>query len=90
MQGIMQYFPEHTKVSRPQGGFVLWIELDKKLNAYLLYREALKHNISVAPGQLFSMSGRFANCLRISYARPWDEDVEQGIKVLGSLVRKMC
>jgi len=90
MQGIMQYFPEHTKVSRPQGGFVLWIELDKKLNAYLLYREALKHNISVAPGQLFSMSGRFAHCLRISYARPWDEDVEQGIKVLGGLIRKMC
>lgn len=89
LQGIMQYFPENTKVSRPQGGFVLWVELDKKLNAYLLYREALKHHISVAPGQLFSMQGRFANCLRISYARPWDEDVEQGIKVLGGLIRKM-
>jgi len=88
LQGIMQYFPEDTKVSRPQGGFVLWVELDKKLNAYLLYREALKHHISVAPGQLFSMQGRFANCLRISYARPWDEDVEQGIKVLGELIRR--
>jgi DNA-binding transcriptional MocR family regulator len=89
MQGIMQYFPENVKVSRPQGGFVLWVELDKKLNAYLLYREALKHHISVAPGQLFSMQGRFGNCLRISYARPWDEDVEQGLKVLGNLIRKM-
>ena len=89
LQGVMQYFPEGVKVSRPQGGFVLWVELDKKLNAYMLYREALKHHISVAPGQLFSMQGKFGNCLRISYARPWDEDVEQGIKVLGELIRKM-
>lgn len=89
VQGIMQYFPEHTKVSRPQGGFVLWVELDKKLNAYQLYREALKHQISVAPGQLFSAQGRFGNCLRISYARPWDEEVDEGLRVLGRLIRKM-
>jgi DNA-binding transcriptional MocR family regulator len=89
LQGIMQYFPGHAKVSRPQGGFVLWVELDKKLNAYQLYQEALKHHISVAPGQLFSAQGQFGNCLRISYARPWDEEVEEGLRVLGNLIRKM-
>src|SRR5258708_2817828 len=89
LQGIMQYFPEDTKVSRPQGGFVLWVELDKKLNAYHLYQEALKHQISVAPGQLFSARGQFGNCLRISYARPWDEAVEEGLKTLGKLIKKM-
>jgi DNA-binding transcriptional MocR family regulator len=89
LQAIMQYFPEHTKVSRPEGGFVLWVELDKKLNAYRLYQEALKHHVSVAPGQLFSAQGQFGNCLRISYARPWDEEVEEGLRVLGKLIRKM-
>ena len=89
LQGIMSYFPENTKVSRPQGGFVIWVELDKKLNAYLLYQEALKHRISVAPGQLFSARGQFGNCLRISYARPWDEEVEEGLKTLGKLIKKI-
>jgi DNA-binding transcriptional MocR family regulator len=87
MQGIMQYFPVQTKVSRPQGGFVLWVELDKQLNAYRLYQEALKHQISVAPGQLFSAKGQFGNCLRISYARPWDAEVEEGLRTLGALVK---
>jgi DNA-binding transcriptional MocR family regulator len=68
---------------------VLWVELDKKLNAYLLYQEALKHQISVAPGQIFSAQGQFGNCLRISYARPWDPQVEEGLKTLGRLIRKM-
>jgi DNA-binding transcriptional MocR family regulator len=89
LQGIMQYFPENTKVSRPQGGFVLWLELDKKLNAYSLYKEALRHQISVAPGQLFSSQKQFGNCLRISYGRPWDKEVEEGLKTLGRLIKKM-
>lgn len=89
LQGIMQYFPENTKVSRPQGGFVLWVELDKKLNAYRLYQEALKHGISVAPGQLFCAQKQFGNCLRISYARPWSAEVEEGLKTLGRLIKKM-
>src|SRR5262249_51341511 len=87
LQGIMQYFPPDTKVSRPTGGFVLWVELDRKINAYRLYQEALKHNISVAPGQLFSAKPIFANGRRISYARPWDTEVEEGLKTLGRLIR---
>ena len=86
MQGILQYFPPGTKVSRPAGGFVLWVELDQQLNAYRLYQEALKHHVSVAPGQLFSAQGQFGNCLRISYARPWDKDVEEGLRLVGRLV----
>ena len=89
LQGILQYFPPDAKVSRPQGGFVLWIQLDRQLNAYRLYREALKHNVSVAPGQLFSAKGQFGNCLRLSYARPWDAEVEEALRTLGSLIRKM-
>lgn len=85
MQGILQYFPPGTKVSRPQGGFVLWVELDRQLNAYKLYQEALKHHVSVAPGALFSAKGQFGNCLRISYARPWDQEVEDALKIIGRL-----
>lgn len=86
LQGILQYFPPGTKVSRPQGGFVLWVQLDQQLNAYRLYQEALKHQVSVSPGQLFSARGQFGNCLRISYARPWDEEVEEGLRIIGKLV----
>jgi DNA-binding transcriptional MocR family regulator len=89
VQSIMQHFPENTKVSRPQGGFVLWVELDATLNAYRLYQEALKHGISVAPGQLFSAQKQFGNCLRISYARPWGAEMEEGIRILGKLIKKM-
>jgi DNA-binding transcriptional MocR family regulator len=89
MQGIMEYFPEDTKVSRPQGGFVLWVELNSKVNTYKLCTEALKHNISIAPGQIFSASCNYCNYLRISFGKPWDDDIDYGLMMLGKLIRKM-
>jgi DNA-binding transcriptional MocR family regulator len=89
IQGIMQYFPADTKISRPQGGFVLWVELNKKVDAYKLCIEALKHNISVAPGQIFSASCNYSNCLRLSYGKPWNEDVDYALMMLGKLITKL-
>ena len=88
-QAIMQYFPDDTKISRPQGGFALWIELNKKVNAYKLCTEALKHNISVAPGQIFSTTCNYSSCVRIGYGKPWDADIDYGLMMLGKLVKKM-
>ena len=89
MQAIVQYFPEDTKVSRPHGGFVLWIQLNKKINGFKLRTEAMKHHISVTPGKIFSASCNYSNCIRISFGKPWDEDADYGLMMLGKLIQKM-
>jgi DNA-binding transcriptional MocR family regulator len=88
VQGIVQYFPPDIKLSRPEGGFVLWVELNKKLDAYKLYQEAMKYRISIAPGQIFSANGNYSNCIRIGYGNIYDETIEYGLKILGDLIRK--
>jgi DNA-binding transcriptional MocR family regulator len=88
IQAICQYFPQDTCITRPEGGFVLWIELNKKINTYKLHKRALKHNIGIAPGQIFSPQGRFENCFRISFGMPWSEKVEEGIKTIGRLIKE--
>ena len=87
-QAVYEYFPDDTRLTRPVGGFTLWIELNKKVNCYKLHKRALKHNIGIAPGQIFSSQGRFENCFRISYGEPWSDRVEEGIKTLGKLIRE--
>jgi DNA-binding transcriptional MocR family regulator len=80
LQAITEYFPEDTKISRPQGGFVLWVEMNKKMDGYKLHKRALKHNIGIAPGQIFSMKGsQFSNYFRLSYGTPWNSKVEHGL-----------
>lgn len=89
LQAIADFFPEDTCVTRPQGGFVLWVELNKQVNTFELYEQALKHKITFAPGRIFSLQDRYSNCMRISYSNPWSKPVEDGLKTLGRLIRKM-
>jgi DNA-binding transcriptional MocR family regulator len=87
-QAIEDYFPENTKISQPQGGFCLWLELDKRLDTTELYDTALKHQLSFAPGSMFSQNSNFNNCMRLNFALPWDDSVEMDIKRLGNLVKQ--
>lgn len=89
IQAVCEYFPEDTRITRPQGGFTLWIEMNSKINAYKLHKRALKHNIGIAPGQIFSSHGDFGNCFRISYGEPWSPKIDEGLKTLGKLMREM-
>lgn len=88
-QAIAKYFPVDTRISSPQGGYALWIELDKSINAFELFNMAIEHNISIAPGQIFSTDARFTNFIRISFGIAYDDSIEQSFKILGSLVKHL-
>ena len=85
-QAIASYFPEETRISRPQGGYVLWIELPRKVNALDVYHRARRQQIGIAPGQLFSLSGQYANYIRIGFGAPYSDAIESGLKRLGRLI----
>jgi DNA-binding transcriptional MocR family regulator len=88
-QAIIEYFPEGTKLTRPHGGLVLWIELPRKVNAYKLRTEAIKHHISIVPGKILSVCCNYNNFIRISFGKPFNEDMDYGLMMLGKMVRKM-
>ena len=88
IQAIIEHFPKDVLLSRPLGGLVLWVELNKDVNAYKLYQEAMKYGISFGPGQIFSASGSYRNCLRIGYGTTYNDNIEYGLKVLGGLIKK--
>lgn len=87
-QAITEYFPPETRVTRPQGGFSLWIEMNEKVDAFKLHKRALKHQVGIAPGHIFSSQGQFQNYFRISYGLPWSDRVDRGLQVLGDLIKK--
>lgn len=86
---IERYFPEGTKVSDPEGGFLLWVEFPEHLDSVELKRLALAHDISIAPGVLFSASGKYRNCIRMNYSKKITEETEQAINTVGQLVKTL-
>jgi len=84
---IHNFFPEGTKISRPQGGFMLWVELDKNSDTNTLYDLAIRQKIGFAPGRMFTQHNRYNNCLRLNFALEWNEGLRFDLQRLGNLIR---
>jgi len=87
-QAILAHFPEGTRITEPGGGFVLWVQLPDKLDSVLLYQEALKAFIAIAPGYLFSPAHKFNDFIRLN-AACWSEQSEQDLIRLGMVVKRL-
>jgi len=87
---IARHFPAGTRVTRPQGGYFLWLELPPEVDALALHRLALAQRISIAPGHLFSADRRFSHCLRLNYGHPGDARFEAAVKTVGALAGQLC
>lgn len=85
LRAVDRCFPAGTKVTRPAGGFVLWVELPPAVDSGRLFETALAEGICFAPGEVFSASKRYNHCLRVSCGYPWDRRIAEGIQALGAL-----
>lgn len=82
---VERHFPVGTRVTRPDGGYFLWLELPPGVNALALHQRARACSISTAPGVLFSADHRFTHHLRLNVGHPGDARFDGAIKLLGKL-----
>lgn len=90
-RAIEQYFPAGTRVSRPSGGFLLWLELPYQIDGVALFKQALDKGICFAPGTVFSpnpkIDDKFANCMRLSCGHEWNDQLDHAMKTLGAMAK---
>lgn len=80
---IAESFPRGTRVTRPSGAYILWVELPKECDSVALFEQLLERGITIAPGQMFSASQRYRNCMRLSVGQVWDERHERALREIG-------
>lgn len=83
---IRQYFPAEICVTRPKGGFMLWVELPEGVDLLCVSRQLSRLKIQTAPGSIFSASGKYRNCLRVNCAMPLTERYRDAIRKVGEAV----
>ena len=89
IQTIEKYFPTDIRMSRPEGGLVVWIELPAHIDAFELQKKAIDQFVNFAPGPLFSNNGDYRNYIRISCNNVWNDKVENALKRLGDIIKNM-
>ena len=88
-QAVTRAFPAGTRVTRPVGGFVLWVQLPENVDSLELYALSLKNNITITPGYLFSPTNHFSNFIRLN-AAAWSYPIERAVGRLGELVFELA
>jgi DNA-binding transcriptional MocR family regulator len=85
-EAVIHYFPQGTKISSPQGGFVIWMELPGDVDSFALARQSLTQGISIAPGPIFSATQKYRHFIRLSCACVWSNRVERALANLAALL----
>ncbi|WP_161628440.1 PLP-dependent aminotransferase family protein [Pseudomonas cremoricolorata] len=86
---VARYFPPGTRVSRPQGGFVLWVELPESFDTLRLNRILLEQGVQIAVGSIFSASGKYRHCLRMNYAGRPSAQIEAAVRTVGESAQRL-
>ena len=86
LASLKKHFPSGYRVTRPDGGYFVWVEFSRGVDALEVHRRALDLGISVAPGPIFSPRREFRNCLRLNYGHPWTADFDRAIARLAAVI----
>ncbi|AOT69292.1 aminotransferase-like domain-containing protein [Geosporobacter ferrireducens] len=81
------YFSDIATWNIPKGGFYIWLKINKSIPIEKVFHHALKDNILINPGDIYSFKKN--NCIRLSYSYASNQDMEDGLIKLSNIIRKM-
>jgi DNA-binding transcriptional MocR family regulator len=81
-------FPKEAVFSRPTGGLFIWVTLPAGFDGNALFAAARRRGVLYSRGDLFHGDGSGHNCLRLTYSAANPTEIENGISVLGDLIRE--
>lgn len=87
---VARHFPMGCRLSIPQGGFMLWVELPRHVDSREVFALARLAHIGVAPGAAFSITRRFDHFIRLQYGEPWSARMEESMRKLGQIVARLA
>lgn len=89
LQAMHAHWPTHIRVNPPAGGFHLWCRLPGDMRARSLLREAAQEHVAFTIGEPFHIDGGGQQYIRLSFASPDEERIEEGIRRMGDVMRRM-
>lgn len=63
---LSEHMDKQVTIDANQGGYFLWLTLPRHIDTMPIYQQALRFNLSLAPGKLFCLQGEFSHCIRLN------------------------
>ena len=88
LEAMKRHFPSSATWNEPRGGMFIWVQLPAGMNSMKLLDQAIASNVAFVPGAPFFANDPRHNTLRLSFVTVPPERIEQGIRVLGELLKR--
>lgn len=81
-----KYMPEGVEWTRPEGGLFLFLTLPEEIDSVKLYDRALSAGVAYVAGSFFYPDGSHRNTMRLNFSFLDKDRMEDGIRILASLL----
>ncbi|MBK8805485.1 MAG: PLP-dependent aminotransferase family protein [Bacteroidales bacterium] len=90
VSSIKKYFPAEVSFTLPEGGMFLWVTLPKGISSMKLFDLAIKEDVAFVPGNPFyTQKLESTNTLRLNFSCVDEKKIEEGIKKLSLVIKKL-
>lgn len=90
LAALAQHLPEGCRWTGPGGGFFVWVQLPPGCDSAALLPLAEAAGVSYVPGPRFHADGGGARYLRLAFSLLPPEELAEGGRRLGNVVREAC
>jgi DNA-binding transcriptional MocR family regulator len=85
LNALDEFMPPNVTWTKPDGGYTIWVKLSRAYQNEAQFKTILlNHGVLVSPGLYYFSSSQMQNNFRISISSLNDEEINAGIKRLGS------
>lgn len=89
LQLCEKYLPDGSTWTTPEGGLFLWVTLPEGISTTELLPVAIeREHVAFIPGQPFFADGTGANTMRLNFSNASLEQIREGMRRLGGVVRE--
>ena len=88
LEALAEHFPREATWTRPQGGLFIWAKLPDYIDTTDLLARALRDHVAFVPGRAAYLDGRGGSEMRLNFSGVGDDDIREGIRRIGKVVRE--
>ncbi|KPJ54056.1 hypothetical protein AMJ39_02005 [candidate division TA06 bacterium DG_24] len=87
LRALERHFPGEVTWTTPSGGLYLWVTVPD-VDTTSLFFEAREAGVVFVPGPIFCCDGSGRNALRLGFSQLAPEEIEEGVDILGKIVKR--
>lgn len=87
LDSLERHMPVGTTWTNPDGGFFIWVTLPEAIDAARMLPQTRERGVDYLSGNTCYADGTGANQIRLSYSFTTEDQIEQGIAIIGEIAK---